>query len=144
WRSLSDGSWPAGPVHGTVRQGRHLGTDLQGHRRALVPDPAPPDGRGEMKAAIFDRVGEPLRVDDLPPPEPAESEVSLQVAACGDCGSYLPITEGPLTFGVGQGVVLGHEFAGVVTKAGSSVTGLKPADRVAVAPMRGCGACDPR
>jgi len=95
-----------------------------------------------MKAAIFDGVGIPLRVSDLPPPEPAADEVLLRVAACGICGSDLHITEDPVTFGVGQGVVLGHEFAGTVERAGSAVTGLGLGDRVAVAPMLGCGDCD--
>jgi threonine dehydrogenase-like Zn-dependent dehydrogenase len=95
-----------------------------------------------MKAAIFDGVGIPLRVSDLPAPEPAEDEVLLRVAACGICGSDLHITEDPVTFGVGQGVVLGHEFAGTVERVGAAVRDLKPGDRVAVAPMRGCGACD--
>ena len=56
-----------------------------------------------MKAAIFDWIGQPLRVDDLERPEPAEDEVLLRVAACGICGSDLHITEDPVTFGVGRG-----------------------------------------
>ena len=76
-------------------------------RRTLLED-------RQMKAAIFDGVGQPLRVDDLQRPEPAEDEVLLRVAACGICGSDLHITEDPVTFGVGQGTVLGHEFAGEV------------------------------
>jgi (R,R)-butanediol dehydrogenase/meso-butanediol dehydrogenase/diacetyl reductase len=95
-----------------------------------------------MKAAIFDGVGIPLRVSDLPPPAPAPDEVVLRVAACGICGSDLHITEDPITFGVGQGVVLGHEFAGVVTAAGDDVADIRVGDRVAVAPMRGCGHCE--
>ena len=95
-----------------------------------------------MKAAIFDGVGQPLRVDDLQRPEPAEDEVLLRVTACGICGSDLHITEDPLSFGVGQGTVLGHEFAGEVVGVGRGVTGFRPSDRVAVAPMWGCGRCD--
>ena len=95
-----------------------------------------------MKAAIFDGVGRPLRIGDLTPPEPATDEVALRVAACGICGSDLHMTEDPVTFGVGQGTVLGHEFAGDVTEVGASVTSLKVGDRVAVAPMWGCGKCE--
>lgn len=95
-----------------------------------------------MKAAIFDGVGRPLRVGDLPPPEPAADEVLLRVAACGICGSDLHITEDPVTFGVGQGTVLGHEFAGEVVRVGADVADLAVGDRVAVAPMWGCGACE--
>ena len=95
-----------------------------------------------MKAAIFDGVGRPLRVDDVQAPHPAADEVLLRVAACGICGSDLHITEDPVTFGIGQGTVLGHEFAGEIISVGSDVSDLKPGDRVAVAPMWGCGRCE--
>jgi 2-desacetyl-2-hydroxyethyl bacteriochlorophyllide A dehydrogenase len=95
-----------------------------------------------MKAARFEGVGWPLRVGDLDMPEPAEDEVLVRIAACGICGSDLHMTEDPATFGIGEGFVLGHEFAGEIVRRGSEVTGLRPGDRVAVAPMRGCGRCD--
>ena len=95
-----------------------------------------------MKAVLFEATGEPLRVDDIAEPEPAEDEVLLKIAACGICGSDLHMTEDPTTFGLKQYDVLGHEFAGEIVKIGSAVTGLKPGDRVAVAPMRGCGHCE--
>jgi (R,R)-butanediol dehydrogenase/meso-butanediol dehydrogenase/diacetyl reductase len=94
-----------------------------------------------MKAALFDRVGTPLRIADLPDPSPGPDEVILQIAACGICGSDLHMTEDPVTFGIGQGTVLGHEFAGTVVAAGAGVTTLGLGDRVAVAPMFGCGTC---
>jgi (R,R)-butanediol dehydrogenase/meso-butanediol dehydrogenase/diacetyl reductase len=95
-----------------------------------------------MKAAIFDGVGIPLRIDDLQVPTPAADEVLLRVAACGICGSDLHISEDPVTFGVGQGTVLGHEFAGAVVALGAEVSDLKVGDRVAIAPMWGCGKCE--
>lgn len=48
-----------------------------------------------MKAAFFDAVGRPLRIDDAPEPAPSQDEVVLRVAACGICGSDLHITEDP-------------------------------------------------
>ena len=95
-----------------------------------------------MKAALFDSVGRPLRIDDIGVPEPAADELLIRVAACGICGSDLHMTEDPVTFGLDQGDVLGHEFAGEVVRCGSDVAGIEPGDRVAVAPMRGCGRCD--
>lgn len=95
-----------------------------------------------MKAAIFEGTGRPLRIGDIGISEPAEDEVLIRIAACGICGSDLHMTEDPATFGVGEGFVLGHEFAGEVVRCGSEVSGLRPGDRVAVAPMRGCGRCD--
>ncbi len=95
-----------------------------------------------MKAALFDTVGRPLRVDTIGDPQPEADEVVLKVAACGICGSDLHMTEDPKTFGIGQGVVLGHEFAGEIVSLGGDVSGFALGDRVAVAPMRGCGRCD--
>jgi (R,R)-butanediol dehydrogenase/meso-butanediol dehydrogenase/diacetyl reductase len=95
-----------------------------------------------MRAAIFDGAGYKLRLGDIETPGPAADEMLLRVAACGICGSDLHMTEDPVTFGVGQGTVLGHEFSGEVLAIGSEVSGFKAGDRVAIAPMRGCGHCD--
>lgn len=95
-----------------------------------------------MKAVRFDSVGLPLTVGEIAMPEPASDEVLLRIAACGICGSDLHMTEDPKTFGLKQYDVLGHEFAGEVIRCGSAVSEVKPGDRVAVAPMRGCGHCD--
>jgi threonine dehydrogenase-like Zn-dependent dehydrogenase len=95
-----------------------------------------------MKAVFFRGVGRPLELGDAGAPEPAEDELLLHIAACGICGSDLHMTEDPVTFRIREGMVLGHEFAGEVVRCGSGVTGFHAGDRVAVAPMRGCGRCD--
>lgn len=94
-----------------------------------------------MRAALFDRVGTPLRLAEVPDPTPQPDELVLRIAACGICGSDLHITEDPVTFGIGQGAILGHEFAGDVVAMGHEVQGFGLGDRVAVAPMFGCGKC---
>ena len=95
-----------------------------------------------MKAALFDKVGTPSRIALMADPTPAPDEVVLRIEACGICGSDLHITEDPVTFGIGQGAVLGHEFAGEVMALGRDVTTLRQGDLVAVAPKWGCGSCD--
>jgi len=95
-----------------------------------------------MKSVFFRGVGRPLELGDAGAPEPAEDELLLDIAACGICGSDLHMTEDPATFGINTGMVLGHEFAGEVVRCGSGVAGFRAGDRVAVAPMRGCGHCD--
>ena len=92
-----------------------------------------------MKAALFDKVGRPLRIEVTSDPTPAPDEVILRIEACGICGSDLHITEDPVTFGIGQGAVLGDEFADEVVALGTAVTTLRQGDGVAVAPMWGCG-----
>ncbi len=94
-----------------------------------------------MKAALFDAVGLPLMIDDIQQPQPAPDEVLIRIAACGICGSDLHVTEDPQTFGLARLGVLGHEFAGEVVRCGEAVDDFQPGDRVAVAPMRGCGHC---
>ena len=49
-----------------------------------------------MKAAFFDHVGQPLRIDDLRDPDPAPDEVVVQFAACGICGSDLHMLQAPV------------------------------------------------
>ena len=60
---------------------------------------------------------QPLVVETLPDPTPAEGEVVVKVARCGICGSDLHMTE-DAAYGKGAGDVLGHEFAGEVVGLG--------------------------
>ena len=93
-----------------------------------------------MKAAVFQALDQPLRIEEVAVPEAAADEVVIQVGRCGICGSDLHMTHDPV-FGVQPGAVLGHEFAGEIVEVGREVTGLKVGDRVAAAPVRGCGRC---
>jgi threonine dehydrogenase-like Zn-dependent dehydrogenase len=93
-----------------------------------------------MPAAVLADVG---RLEIAPRPVPAldgNDDVVLDVEACGICGTDLQILSGghPATVGV----VLGHEFAGVVAEVGEGVSGLRVGDRVVVAPNVSCGQCE--
>ncbi|XP_053211352.1 sorbitol dehydrogenase-like [Panonychus citri] len=76
--------------------------------------------------------------------EPSESEVLIDVAACGICGSDLHWhLEGKLgPFLARDNAIMGHEASGTVIKVGSKVTHLKPGDRVCVEPCEPCWTCD--
>jgi L-iditol 2-dehydrogenase len=92
-----------------------------------------------MKAAVFYGPGD-LRVADVPRPGIADSELLLEVGACGLCGSDLR------TFRHGarnihKPVVLGHELSGTIVEVGAAVNGYRPGHRVAVAPAIPCCAC---
>lgn len=95
-----------------------------------------------MNAAVFYQAHR-LLVENLPMPEPEDDQVVLRVMACGVCGTDVHIYEGDE--GAAQtpaGTTLGHEFAGVVTAVGRSVSGFRPGDRVCVDPNKLCGSCD--
>jgi L-iditol 2-dehydrogenase len=81
-----------------------------------------------------------FEVREVPEPAIPEDGLLLQVEACGVCGSDLRRwREGPPQ-GV-DGVVPGHEVAGVVIGVGADPARYAPGDRLAVAPDVHCGQC---
>lgn len=93
-----------------------------------------------MKAALFDRLGAPLKIMDAEDPKPKTDYLLLKVCRCGIYGSDLHMTEDPV-FGVEAGDILGHELSGEVIEVGSKAGAFKVGDQVTVAPNRGCGRC---
>ncbi|KAM5235010.1 sorbitol dehydrogenase [Ctenodactylus gundi] len=77
-----------------------------------------------------------LRLENYPIPEPGPNEVLLRMHSVGICGSDVHYWQhGRIgDFVVKKPMVLGHEASGTVVKVGSSVTHLKPGDRVAIEP----------
>ncbi len=49
-----------------------------------------------MRAMVLHAAGEPLRLEDLPVPEPAPGQVLLRVATCGVCRTDLHVVDGEL------------------------------------------------
>ena len=68
-----------------------------------------------MRAAVFKSSSEPLDIREVETPRPASGEVGLQVARVGICGSDLHVKE---YGGQPEGVIFGHEFAGVINELG--------------------------
>ncbi len=102
----------------------------------------PADTEGaSMKAAVFHAVGKPLTIETVPDPKPAANGVIIEVAHCGICGSDLHMTD---RAGIlGEGTILGHEFAGTIVELGSAAGhGLKIGDRVTALPVQGCNECE--
>ena len=91
-----------------------------------------------MRAAVTQGTQTPLAIAELDDPTPLAGEVVVQITACGICGSDLHLSDA-LDF---PGIVLGHEFAGVVTELGPDVHGWKVGERVAGFPLVGCGVCE--
>ena len=100
-----------------------------------------------MRAAILPDFGQPLRLEEVPRPEPEADEVLLQVEVCGVCHSDLHIAEGDLAgfrAATKARVVPGHEVVGRVVAKGAAVEHLALGDRVGVAWLhQTCGVCEP-
>lgn len=95
-----------------------------------------------MKAARLVEVGAPIRIEEVPVPEPGPGEVLVRVETCGVCASDLNVLAGKLPTRGTPPITLGHEPAGVVAAAGAGVVGWKQGDRVAIIfNARGCGQC---
>jgi Zn-dependent alcohol dehydrogenase len=92
-----------------------------------------------MKAAVLEKQGEALRIDDLTIADPRHGEVRVRVTNCGLCHSDLSIADG--VFPSEVPIVLGHEAAGIVDAVGSDVETLKPGDHVVLTPVPPCGLC---
>src|ERR1700733_11977548 len=81
-----------------------------------------------------------LEVTTLPVPVPQPSDVLVQVAACGICGSDVHGYDGTSGRRIPP-LVMGHEAAGIVAAVGSEVTGFVVGDRVTFDSTVYCGEC---
>jgi propanol-preferring alcohol dehydrogenase len=86
----------------------------------------------------------PLRLADIPVPEPASNELLIQIRACGVCRTDLHIAEGDLPVHK-PNVVPGHEAVGTIAAIGNDVEGFLIGERVGMAWLRHtdgvCGYC---
>jgi len=79
-----------------------------------------------------------FEIKDIPTPNPNSDEVLIKVKSCGICGSdthlYETDEEGYIIFSglTKLPCIIGHEFSGIVEKAGSNVREFKKGDKVAV------------
>ncbi len=71
----------------------------------------------------------------------AEDEVLIRVAACGICGSDVHGMDGSTGRRIPP-VIMGHEAAGVVVKAGAKAGPWQPGERVTFDSTLYCGACE--
>ncbi|MGC2963780.1 L-idonate 5-dehydrogenase [Paraburkholderia graminis] len=85
-----------------------------------------------------------LRIEDVPTPEPEANQLLVRVRTGGICGSDLHYFNhgGFGAVRIKEPMVLGHEVAGAVFRAGSGVTDMPAGTRVAISPSRPCGMCE--
>ncbi|UWP58875.1 zinc-dependent alcohol dehydrogenase [Ruminococcus gauvreauii] len=94
-----------------------------------------------MQAAVFKGNGI-LSVEDLPfPVIKRPTQVLLKIRAASICGSDLHGLMVPPAQHLPEGIVMGHEFFGVIEACGENAGGFVPGDRVVVNPAIPCGRC---
>lgn len=94
---------------------------------------------------------EDIRVEDIDGSGVGASQVRIDIDSCGICGSDLhEYTVGPIFVPEDEPhpisretapIRMGHEFSGLVSEVGDSVTDLEPGDAVAINPILYCGNC---
>jgi alcohol dehydrogenase, propanol-preferring len=84
-----------------------------------------------MKAMLFERAGQPLRLAQIPAPRPEAGQVLLRVHACGVCRTDLHIIDGELDQPK-LPLILGHQIVGVVEQTGEGVTRFSTGQRLGV------------
>lgn len=93
-----------------------------------------------MKAALFHGPHQPLTIESVPDPVPANGEVVVRVSGCGVCATDLHYIHGVPTFAKPP-LILGHEVSGTVERITEGVTDFKTGDRVIVPAVVSCGNC---
>ncbi|GAB4408895.1 MAG: zinc-dependent alcohol dehydrogenase family protein [Anaerolineae bacterium] len=94
-----------------------------------------------MFVPIFKGEGR-LEYEERPVPQIDQpTDVLVKIEACGICGTDLNILAVPPAHKATPNIIIGHEGVGVVEAVGSGVTGLRPGDRVVIAPRLTCGQC---
>ena len=79
-----------------------------------------------------------LRLVDLPEEPLLPGQVRIAVRLAGICGSDLHMRDMPE---ISPGVVMGHEFMGLVSELGPGTEGWTVGERVVVNPLDPCGDC---
>ncbi len=94
-----------------------------------------------MRAMLLEAPRQPLRLAELPGPEPGPGQVLVQVRACAVCRTDLHVVDGELP-SPKLPLVPGHEIVGTVAAMGAGVDRFRPAERVGI-PWLGwtCGQC---
>jgi NADPH:quinone reductase-like Zn-dependent oxidoreductase len=94
-----------------------------------------------MKAVRIHKFGGPevLTYEEVPDPRPRKDQVLVRVRACAM--NHLDIFVRKGLPGVNLPHILGSDMAGEIVEVGEYVTGLKPGQRVLIAPMHFCNHC---
>ena len=95
----------------------------------------------KMRAAVLERFGEPLAVQEVELEDPKAREALVRLVACGVCHTDLYTASGADPSGYAP-AVLGHEGAGIVEAVGADVSLVEPGDHVVTLFSPQCGECE--
>jgi 6-hydroxycyclohex-1-ene-1-carbonyl-CoA dehydrogenase len=95
-----------------------------------------------MRAAVFRGPGQPLRVEEVPTPQPGNGEARVSVTACGFCHTDLHYMDQGVATAKPPPMVLGHEIAGRVDALGPGIEGVSVGETVLVPAVLPCGRCE--
>jgi propanol-preferring alcohol dehydrogenase len=84
-----------------------------------------------VRAMILDAPGEPLRVAEVPVPEPGEGQILLRVHCCAVCRTDLHVVDGELPH-PRLPLIPGHQIVGTVEKIGERADSFTVGNRVGV------------
>ena len=93
-----------------------------------------------MRALRYHGPRQPLRLEEVPSPQPGPGEVIVRVTAAGLCHTDLHFVSGLLNLGVAP-LTLGHEIVGKIETVGAGVPPGRVGERVVVHYYAGCGTC---
>jgi propanol-preferring alcohol dehydrogenase len=96
-----------------------------------------------VRAAVVHDFAQPLRVEEVPRPEPGPGEILVRIEASGLCHTDIHAAHGDWPVKPKLPLIPGHEGVGIVEGVGEGVTEVKEGERVAI-PWLGyaCGACE--
>ena len=94
-----------------------------------------------MRAMVFQTVGQPLLLHEVPRPVPGPGQVLVKVSACGVCRTDLHVVDGELAQPK-LPLIPGHEIVGQVEATGEGAGHFEHGERVGI-PWLGwtCGKC---
>lgn len=93
-----------------------------------------------MRAVVFEEPRK-LVVSTIPDPRPGPTDIVVEVAGVGICGTDIHVLDGDYAY-TQFPIVPGHEVSGRVVEVGSAVRAISVGDPVVLDPTLSCGQCD--
>ena len=97
-----------------------------------------------MKAAVFEKVKEPLKVDENYPNPNISGELGqaiIEIEACGVCHTDFGYLEHGVPTVKEPPLILGHEISGKIKEINKDVKNFKVGDQVIIPAVLSCGYC---